>query len=314
MPNNQTKAMTQGAMMIALFLILIALANVPLVNLLAFVFAPLPLAWFSATYNRKLAIGVSLLAIAASFFLFIGNIAIVILALILAIVGLVMGDCLREEKSKIYLLMATGTAILLTFALQFVLLVRFLEVNFIEESMQMARETYEESLKYSAKLTGGEAQIEEQMRQTFEMMEMTLPANITISVFALAFLWMLVLLPILNRLKVEVPKFPPFRDMRLPRAILWYYLIVLSINLFIQPDYGSMFYVVMLNLSIILWVLLTLQGISFLHFVIDAFHYPRFLKVMATILSIPLYSFIVLVGIIDLGFNLREWVKAKSEK
>lgn len=312
MPNNQTKAMMQGALMIALFLVLLALTYVPIVNLLAFVFAPLPLAWYSATYSRKSAIGVSLLAIAAS--IFIGSLLIVPLAFILAIVGLVIGDCLREKKSKVYLLMATGTAILLTFALQFVLAVRFFQVNFIEESMQLARDTYEESLKYSAKFTGGEAQIEEQMHQMFGMMEMSLPANITVSVFALAFLWMLVLLPILNRLKVEVPKFPPFRDMRLPRAILWYYLIVLSINLFIQPDYGSMFYVVMLNLSIILWVLLTLQGISFLHFVIDAFHYPRFLKVMATILSIPLYSFIVLVGIIDLGFNLREWVKAKSEK
>lgn len=313
MPNNQTKAMTQGAMMIALFLLLVALAfYVPLINLLAFVFAPLPLAWYSATYNRKLAIGVSLLAVAAS--ILVGNLLIVPLALILAIVGLVIGVCLREKKSKIYLLMATGTAILLTFALQFILLVRFFDMNFIEESLQFARDTYEESLQYSAKLTGGEVQIEDQLKQAFDMMEMTMPANITISVFVLAFMWILVLLPLLNRLKVEVPKFPPFRDMRLPRAILWYYLIVLSINLFIQPEYGSAFYVVMLNLSMILWVLLTVQGISFLHFVIDAFHYPRFLKVLATIVAIPMYSFIVLVGIIDLGFNLREWVKAKSEK
>ncbi len=313
MPNNQTKAMTQGAMMIALFLLLVALAfYVPLINLLAFVFAPLPLAWYSATYNRKLAIGVSLLAVAAS--ILVGNVLIVPLALILAIVGLVIGVCLREKKSKIYLMMATGTAILLTFALQFILLVRFFDMNFIEESLQFARATYEESLQYSAKLTGGEVQIEDQLNQMFSMMEMTMPASITIFIFGLAFMWILVLLPLLKRLKVEVPKFPPFRDMRLPRAILWYYLIVLSINLFIQPEYGSAFYVVMLNLSMILWVLLTVQGISFLHFVIDAFHYPRFLKVLATIVAIPMYSFIVLVGIIDLGFNLREWVKAKSEK
>lgn len=313
MPNNQTKAMTQGAMMIALFLILLTLAfYVPVINLLAFVFAPLPLAWFSATYNRKLAIGISLLAVAAS--ILIGNLLIVPLALILAIVGLVMGDCLREKKSKIYLLMATGTAVLLTFALQFILLVHFLNVNFIEKSMQLAQDTYSESLEYSAQITGGETQMEEQLKQAFDMMEMALPATITISIFVLAFIWLLVLLPILKRLKVEVPKFPPFRDMRLPRAILWYYLIVLSFNLFVQPEYGSAFYVVMLNLSIILWVLLTVQGISLIHFVIDAFHYPRFLKVLATIVAVPMYSFVVLVGIIDLGFNLREWIKAKSEK
>ena len=102
--------------------------------------------------------------------------------------------------------------------------------------------------------------------------------------------------------------------MRLPRAILWYYLIVLSINLFVQPEFGSTFYVVMLNCWMVLGVLLTLQGISFIHYVIDAFHYPAFLKVLATIFAIPMYNFIVLLGIIDLGFNLREWVKVKSEK
>lgn len=313
MPNNQTKAMTQGAMMIALFLILVAFAYyVPVVNLIAFLVAPVPLAWYSATYSRSLAIGVGLVAVAAS--IFIGNLLIVPLALILAIVGLVIGDCLREKKSKIYLLMATGTAILITFALQFVLLVRFFDVNFIEESMQLARDTYEQSLEYSARLTGGEVQIEDQMKLMFDMMEMALPASITLSVFALAFFMVLVILPILKRLKVEVPKFSPFRDMRLPRAILWYYLIVLSINLFVQPEFGSTFYVVILNCSMVLWVLLTLQGISFIHFVIDAFHYPAFLKVLATIFAIPMYSFVVLLGIIDLGFNLREWVKAKSEK
>ena len=313
MPNNQTKAMTQGAMMIALFLILVALAfYVPLVNLIAFLVAPLPLAWYSATYSRGLSIGVGLVAIAAS--IFIGNLLIVPLALILAIVGLVIGDCLREKKSKIYLLMATGTAILITFALQFVLLVRFFDVNFIEESMQLARDTYEQSLEYSASLTGGEVQMEEQMKQMFDTMEMALPASITLSVFALAFFMVLVILPILKRLRVEVPKFSPFRDMRLPRAILWYYLIVLSINLFVQPEFGSTFYVVMLNCWMVLGVLLTLQGISFIHFVIDAFHYPAFLKVLATIFAIPMYNFIVLLGIIDLGFNLREWVKVKSEK
>jgi len=313
MPNNQTKALTQGAMMVALFLVLVAVAfYVPVINLIALIFAPLPLAWYSATYSRYSAIWVSLLAIAAS--IFIGNLLILPLAIILGIVGLIIGDCLRERKSKVYLLMATGTTVLLTFALQFVLSVYFFNINFIEDGMQMARDNYEQSVEYAVKFTGEEAQLEEQIKQMFSMMEMTLPVSITISVFVFVFIWLLALLPILKRLKVEVPKFAPFRDMRLPRAILWYYLIVLSINLFVQPEFGTALYVVILNLSMILWVLLTLQGISFIHYTIDAFNYPTYLKVLATILAIPLYSFVVLIGIVDLGFNLRDWVKDKSKK
>ena len=38
MPNNQTKAITQGAMMIALFLVLIAIAfYVPVISIIAFI-------------------------------------------------------------------------------------------------------------------------------------------------------------------------------------------------------------------------------------------------------------------------------------
>lgn len=277
MPNNQTKAITQGAMMGALFLILVAVAfYVPIINLIALIFAPLPLAWYSATYNRNSSIGVMIVAIIAS--LFIGNILILPFALILAATGFIIGDCLRQKKSKVYLFLATGTVLLLTFAVQYMVLVRFFNIDFIEKGLTLARETYEMSFEYSASITGQEVP-KEQLLQMFEMLEMTMPSSITIGVFALAFIMIAVILPILKRLKVDVPKFAPFRDMRLPRAILWYYLIVLSINLFIQPEFDTAFYVVILNLSMILWVLLTLQGISFIHYTIDAFNYPTFLKI-----------------------------------
>ncbi|WP_431028511.1 YybS family protein [Lysinibacillus sp. LZ02] len=312
MPNNQTKAITQGAMMIALFLVLLALAYyVPIVNIIALIVAPLPIAWYSATYERGRSITISFLAVVAS--ILIGNIMILPFAFILSLVGLVIGDCLRQKKSKVFLLMATGTAILLTFAIQFLVMTRFFSFNFIDEGMKLAQESYKDSIEYSAKITGNTIP-KEQLTQMFDMMQTIIPASITIMVFTLAFIMVVVNLKILKHLKVEVPKFAPFRDMRLPRAVLWYYLIVLSINLFIHPEIGTTLYVITMNLSIVLWVLLTLQGISFIHFVIDTFNYPPFLKVLSTIVAIPLYSFVLLLGIIDLGFNLRDWVKAKSEK
>ena len=312
MPNNQTKAITQGAMMIALFLVLMALAYyVPIVNLIALIVAPLPIAWYSATYERGKSITISFLAVVAS--IIIGNIMILPFAFILSLVGLVIGDCLRQKKSKLFLLMATGTAILLTFAIQFLVMTRFFSFNFIDEGMKLAQESYKDSIEYSAKITGNTIP-KEQLTQMFDMMQTIIPASITIMVFSLAFIMVVVNLKILKHLNVQVPKFAPFRDMRLPRAVLWYYLIVLSINLFIHPEIGTILYVITMNLSIILWVLLTLQGISFIHFVIDTFNYPPFLKVLSTIVAIPLYSFVLLLGIIDLGFNLRDWVKAKSEK
>ena len=51
-----------------------------------------------------------------------------------------------------------------------------------------------------------------------------------------------------------------------------------------------------------------------MHFTIDAFRLPPFIKVMGTVLAIPLYSFVVLLGIIDLGFNIRNYVEDKTQK
>ncbi|WP_332650790.1 YybS family protein [Lysinibacillus sp. 54212] len=312
MPNNRTKAMVQGAIILGIFLILLVLAfYVPLVNLIAFVFAPLPIAWYSATYKRQQAISLSLLAVFAS--VLVGNISILPIAFVLAVIGFVIGDALRLRKSKVYLLLSTGLALLLTLAMLFLVLTRLLNIDVNDEGLKVSRETYEEYIDKSPQLMGQEVP-KEQMLQVFDAMQLSVPAAITISVFILAVIIIEVNLPVLKRLQIPVPKYPPFSELRLPRAVLWYYLIVLSINLFFPPEIGTTLFVIVLNMSIVLWVLLTLQGISFIHYCIDAFSYPRFLKVIATILAIPLYSFIILLGIIDLGFNLREFIKGKSQK
>ena len=89
----------------------------------------------------------------------------------------------------------------------------------------------------------------------------------------------------------------------------------MSINLFARPEVGSTLYVITLNFSMILWVLLTIQGLSFILYFLDKkVKVTNFLKVLVTLLAIPLYSFVILIGIIDLGFDIRSLVKDKVQK
>ena len=81
-----------------------------------------------------------------------------------------------------------------------------------------------------------------------------------------------------------------------------------------RPETGSTLYMIMLNVSLILWVLLTIQGLSLIYFIIDVNGLPRFIKVLSTLIAIPLYSFVILLGIIDLGFNVRDFIKEKIKK
>ncbi|HWK22190.1 MAG TPA: YybS family protein [Ureibacillus sp.] len=313
MPNNQTKRLAHGAMMIALFAIFIAIAfYVPIISVIATLFAPLPLAWYSAKYDRRSSILVAFIGCIITFFF--GGLLIIPFSLIFAAVGVVMGDALRLKRSKVFLLMSTGITVLITFAIQYVISLKLFETDFIKESMTLMRESYQKSIELSENITGEVAIDEQTLNSMFDMMEILIPASITIAVFLFAFIIITLNLPMLRRLGVNIPKFRAFKNMRLPRAVLWYYLIVVSVNLFINPESGTALNVICLNFSLVLWVLLTLQGISFIHYILDAYGAPKFLRVLATLMAIPLYSFFVILGILDLGFDIRSIVKGKIQK
>ncbi|KGR79864.1 YybS family protein [Ureibacillus manganicus] len=314
MPNNKTKGLAQGAMMIAIFVVLIAIAiYVPLVSIVATLFAPLPLAWYSANYERNQSILVAILGCVLTFF--IGGLLILPFSMIFAAIGFVIGINLKLKKSKIFILMSTGLTVLITFAIDYLITLKLFEIDFIKESMQMLRTSYEQSFKLAQNVTGQSPITQENLELLFLTLEITIPAAVTLAAFALALVIISINLPILKRLGVTVPKFNALKDLKLPKSILWYYLIVLSVNMFVRPEIGSTLYVICLNLSMILWVLLTIQGLSFILYFIDKkVKLTNLVKVLVIILTIPFYNLVILIGIVDLGFNIRSLVKDKTQK
>lgn len=313
MPNKQTSKLAQGAMMIALFTVLLALAfYVPLIGSIASIFVALPILWYSAKYDLKASIVVGLAGCILS--LLIGGLLALPFALLFIALGIVMGYGIQQKKSKEMIFLSSSVAVLLTSALQYVMSIKLFEIDFIQDSLKLVKESYTESLKMTKEMTGQEIFTEEQLAQIFETIELTIPANVTIAVFLITFIIMAANLPILKRLGVDVPKFAPFRHMRLPKSILWYYLIVLVVNFVVNPEIGSMLYMITVNMSMILWILLALQGVSFVHFLINAKNLPKALAWIATVLAVPLYSLFVLLGIVDLGFNIRSFVEPKQTK
>lgn len=313
MPNNQTKALVQGAAMVAVFtLMMIISAYIPLAFMLVFLFAPLPFAWYSAKYKRSTSILVAIVGCILTFIT--SGLAILPFAFIFAVLGIIMGAAIRQQKSKLYLFMSSGIAVLLTTAIVFLAYLRLAGINMVEIGVEMAKKNYEQTATMSQNITGQSTITPDQIEAVSKMMELTIPSTVTLGAFFVAFILMSINLPVLKRLGLNVPKFSPFQHMRLPRSILWYYMIVLCINLFIRPDLGSTLDVIVINVSYILWVLLILQGISFIHYFISKKGMPVGVKWIATLLAIPLSSFMILLGIIDLGFDVRSLVKGKTQE
>ncbi|MFJ7737938.1 YybS family protein [Lysinibacillus sp. NPDC097287] len=312
MPNNQTKALVQGSMMVAIFTILMTMsAYIPFIFMIALLFAPLPIAWYCANYKRSSSILVAIVGCLLT--ILTSGIFMLPFAFIMALLGVVIGDAIRLRKSKLFLFMSSGIAMLFSSALVYLCYMFIAGINIVQISLDIARKSYEKSIEMTKDLPGQLTITPEQLDIMFKTMELTVPATITITAFLGAFVVVTVNIPLLKRLGLTVPKFAPFQEMRLPRAILWYYMAVLTINLFIRPESGSMLDVIVLNISYILWILLILQGISLIHYFIASKGMPNAVKWIATILAIPLSSFIILLGIIDLGFDVRSLMKGKTK-
>lgn len=312
MPNNQTQKLVQGAMTVAIFSVLLLIAlYVPLAWLVAAMFLSLPFAWYGAKYSWKDTLLVAIAALLISFIL--GNIIAVPVVLPLIILGSVMGYFIQLKKTKVQHLMAAGTVLLLSLAIIYVGFSKLLKIDILATGIKELRATYEQANKMALDMTGQEVIPDKELNIMFENMQMSMPASITIACFAMAFIIVMLNMGVLRRLRVNVPKFTAFKDMRLPKAVLWYYMIVLIINLFVRPEVGTTLYVITLNLFMVLAILLILQAFSFIFFVMDYKNIPKAFSFIAVILAIPLASFIILIGIIDLGFDVRGYITQKKQ-
>lgn len=299
--------------MTALFAVLLAISvYVPVLSLVSTLFLALPIAWYSAKYPAKASALVAVVGGVLSFL--IGGLLSLPLALIHIPLGLMIGLSIHYKKSKLFMFMGSSIVLLLSLMLQYVAAIAFLGINFLEEFTTTMRSSYEQAGTWLERL-GSESmeEYEELVAQIMLTFETLLPTLLILTTFTTVWVLLLILLPILKRLGVEVPKFPPFREMRLPKSVLWYYLIVILVSLLSDFEQGTMAYFIFANASMLLQFLLFLQGVSFYHFYIHQEGWPRWVTVIVTIFAVPLQSFTSIIGILDLGFDIRGWIKRAHE-
>ncbi|MFC4713723.1 YybS family protein [Planococcus dechangensis] len=313
MPNQKTRQLTNGAMMTALFAVLLAVSvYVPVLSVVSTLFLALPIAWYSAKYPAKASALVAVVGVVLSFM--IGGLLAIPLALIHIPLGLMIGLSIYYKKSKLFMFMGASITLLLSILVQYLAAIAFFGINFIEEFISAMRLSIEQANAWMERL--GQTPTEDYQELVTEFIftfEALMPTLLVLSVFTMVWLLLLVFLPILKRLGIDVPKFPPFREMRLPKSVLWYYLIVILVSLLSDFEQGTMAYLIFANASMLLQFLLFLQGVSFYHFYVHQEGWPRWVTVIVTIFAFPLQSFTSIIGILDLGFDIRGWIKRAHE-
>lgn len=111
----------------------------------------------------------------------------------------------------------------------------------------------------------------------------------------------------LLRSGIEVPGLPQVKTWMLPRSLVWYYLIAWIIYLAVPAEGNDIWVMLGANLTNILQLAFTIQGVAFFFFLADVKRWSNAVRVLVVLLAVLFHAIlpIYLIGLLDVAFPLR---------
>ncbi|VWA43810.1 hypothetical protein, partial [Bacillus altitudinis] len=312
---KQTKALVEGAIMISIFAVMtLFYLYVPLLSIIFFMAAPIPIILYTIRHGLKKGLAAGAIGIVISFL--IGSINGLLSAPMLIAVGVGMGVFYSRRQPGQAII--TGALIyLFSFLIYFVVSVQLFQVDILgvaKESIDQIMPMVESTLKQSG---ASDQDIAKQLKQFREMQDTalnSLPVALLIFVTLMSFVNHWFVRPLIKRFVPDMPALKKFKDMRLPKSMVWYYLLTLLLML-IQPEKGSFLSLVQTSAFQILFILVLIQGFSFIFYYCHEKNISKVVPIFAVVLTIlfpPIGVIVRIIGIADIGFDLREKVKTNN--
>ncbi|WP_077623754.1 YybS family protein [Sediminibacillus massiliensis] len=305
---NQT-LLKQGAVLTALYLLLLFITIfVPFLEMIALFILPLPFLLFASRQGWKpAAMMVVAAAMVSSLFVTVVSFPLTVMA---GLGGGLIGSAIHQRLSP-YETWARGSiGFVIGLVTTFIYIQWLFSINIVQEINQSVEESMETSQQLltdlGMNLTEQDmSMITDQMNQVINLLPVIL---VVIAVF-FGFLTQWIGYRLINRLDKQELKFPPFRNFRLPLAVLWIYFGGLLVT-WIMSEPGSALYTGADNVVHLAGLFIALQGLSFVFFYAKNKKSTKALPIIAIIIVIlfPIIGLYLMriLGIIDLGFQLRD--------
>lgn len=307
---KQTRVLTEAAIVLAIYSILLVIAiYLPLIGLVAMFFLASPFIIFLLRNGIRAFLPMLL----TSFFisLFLGPFLALPLTFVFGLVGLVMGYFYHKREPMLAVIGGTF-AYLVSTVVNYIVSILFFEINIFAELIEEFKTSLNETVQLFSTLGQDiPEELLQQFNQQIELLGYLLPSIFVISSFTMAIITHVVNRPLLKRLKLEIGSLKSFRDWRLPKSIIWYYLIAIILG-FMDVSEGSFLHIASLNMILTLQLLLLLQGFSFIFYYQHIKQLSKAIPIIAVVMAflVPIFTeFIRILGIIDLGFDLRGKLK-----
>ncbi|MDE5414143.1 YybS family protein [Alkalihalobacterium chitinilyticum] len=307
---KKTKALTEGALLAALFGIgVIALLFIPFISMVLIWFMPVPFIIYVLRHGLKP--GILFWTVTLFITFIIAGLPGLPIPLLFGLGGLVAGELYRRNKSGLAVLLGGSLTYIVSIIVLFIMSIALLGIHPLHTTQELMRQSIETAESMLSGLGQDPGEQLEAFQDLIDMLGQLGPLLIILMGVTTALLTQLFSRLIVKRFYPKVPSLPPFREWTFPKSFLWYYLIV-SILVLIGVPETSFIYTVLINLFPLLTFVMTIQGLSFIFYYCYVKGVPKVVPILITVFTLLLPLFLVMVrilGIIDLGFELRKRVK-----
>lgn len=304
---NNVRSMLEGALISGIFLVLMFTTIYTPLGIVTAMALPVPFTIYAARHDWKK----SVLVVIASGLLtiFIGALPSIFSALFAGMIGVVMGILYRQKRSAFQVFIG-GTLASLVFLLgSLVVSYYFLNINPVTTVQEMMNESIEMSRSIMEQIGPTDDEQVEMLSNLVAMIGKMVPMLLILGSAQFAIINHWFSRKVLHRLGTAVPAFPPFREWRWPKSIMYYYLAVLVASMVVGAQGGDFWETIIINIKPILDIMMIIQGLSFLFFFSYNKGWGKGIPILAVVLVFifPPFPFIlVLLGILDLGMDLRK--------
>ncbi|MES5883251.1 MULTISPECIES: YybS family protein [Bacillus cereus group] len=305
---KQTKFITEGAALLAIYAILLLISMyVPILGTVVTFALPLP--FILLTIRHKLSNVLVIFVVALFVTVIVSQPMNLVKTIMFGLIGIVLGYTYKTRKKPVEILIAGTLAYLIGFVLIYVASIKFFNIDIMKQMQSM----FSESMVQSEKIVSAigmpiSKEQKELLKQMNDILQLLFPSILVL--VSVCFSWITVIISgsVLKKLKHDIIPWPKFKDLQLPKSIVWYYVIFILLATFIKVDPTSYLHMVFSNLYVIFALLLVLQGLTFISFLAYRKGFTKGVPIISFIVCmfIPmLFPLVTILGIIDLGISLR---------
>ncbi|GAB6644365.1 YybS family protein [Bacillus cereus] len=305
---KNTKFITEGAALLAIYAMLLLISMyVPILG--AVVTFALPLPFILLTIRYKLSSAFVIFTAALFITVIVSQPMNLVKTTMFGLIGIVLGYMYKKQKKPVEILMAGTLAYLIGIMLIYVASIKFFNIDLMKQMQNMFNESMTQSEKI---VTAAGMPISKEQKELFvqmnDILQTVFPSILVMVSVCLSWITVIISGSALRKLKHDVIPWPKFKDIQLPKSIVWYYVIFILLSTFIKVEPTSYLHMVFSNLYVIFALLLVLQGLTFIVFLAHSKGFTKGVPIISFIacMFIPmLFPLVTILGIIDLGISLR---------